>query len=519
MKGTTTPLSGFSFSANATTQAGWTALSQNLVWAGFLSPISTMVAPGLAVDLLISLNVPSGTTNSQLLSVIALASLGTDEANSDGSLKGGTHLTLRPLGGSPPCGGGGGGGWGLGSPVTNTGANWSGAQCHILDVQALGTTGAGYTANGMLGVERAPNGHFYVSGRRNTTNTALPNNLFDFDAAGNFVAVVAQPGLASSAGAAWGIRDLAWDGGTGATSRIYGGLENATTANKVYAFDWNTGAFDAASDITLAAPVNNTVRALGYDSGNNVFAATNWSGAIEYFDKTGAVAKPTTANPSTFTYGLAYDAQKKTYWAHGQGGSTRTATTTQVVFVEFDANTGAASGQQFIGDLSIPGTAPGGIAGGLGFYTTASNQPAMVYLTQATSDAIVTVHGRFEYATGCAGAGDISFFSEAYAGNANWALTVGGIPGGVASAFPCYGAPSPAGIPILPALLCGPLNLNLAIFFDCGPAQPVAGGGAQFNLPIPATAAGAQLAFQWIYIGGLPNPVKLTEAGMIWVAM
>jgi hypothetical protein len=394
--------------------------------------------------------------------------------------------------------------------------NWRPPCGHILDVQAIGGAGAGYAANGMLGTCRAPNGHYYVSGRRNTASTANPNNLFEFDANGAFVAVLPQPGAASAPGSAWGIRDLAWDGGTGASSRIYGGLENSVTGGRVYAFDWNIGVFDPASDIVLAAPVNSVVRALAYDTANQTFAATNFGGAIEYFDKTGAVTKPTTTNPSTTTYGLAYDPQKSTYWAFGQGGSGRTATTTQVVFTEFDAATGAATGQQAIGDLSIPGSVPGGTAGGVDF-TTIQGLPTLLYLTQATSDSIVAVVGRFEYANGCNG--DIGFFSAAYPGNASWALTVKNVPATVASAFPCIGAASVAGIPILPSLLCGPLNLNPAVFFDCGPPQPVA-GGAQFSLAIPSTAANARLAFQWIFIDpAAALPIRLSEAGAILVSL
>ena len=64
---------------------------------------------------------------------------------------------------------------------SRTGGPPSSATSHILDVQALGGTAAGYTANGMLGV-CVDNllGHIWVSGRRDTTNLTNPHKLFEF---------------------------------------------------------------------------------------------------------------------------------------------------------------------------------------------------------------------------------------------------------------------------------------------------------------------------------------------------
>ena len=61
----------------------------------------------------------------------------------------------------------------------------------IVDAQAKATVGAGYITNGLLGVCVDGQHHYYVSGRRESTMN--PHQLFEFDAAGNYVAAYAQP--------------------------------------------------------------------------------------------------------------------------------------------------------------------------------------------------------------------------------------------------------------------------------------------------------------------------------------
>jgi len=171
----------------------------------------------------------------------------------------------------------------------------------------------------------------------------------------------------------------------------------------VFAFNVVTKKWDATKNWKAPAGLG-TTRALAYDpkgnKGTGSMWSANWSGAIYEFDKTGKVLR-TTASIHPSTYGAAYDPVNRTVWWYGQRLST-TNSTIRVAATEMSTVNLKPTGNKVIGDLAITGTVPGGIAGGLDFYVK-NGKPTLLLLTQATSDTIYEIYGRFNYGTSSGG--------------------------------------------------------------------------------------------------------------------
>ena len=403
-----------------------------------------------------------------------------------------------------------------------------------INASGLGTANAGYTANGGLGVTYSPhNGHYYASFRRNTASTANPHQIFEFDKDGGWVGAFAQP--SGTLGSAWGIRDMAWDGDPNpATSRLYGGCEYASTNNTVYAYDPVTGAWDPALDVSISGNTSTAARAIGIlpptnpqFPGQMVGVITNWSDAVQYHDFTpgssgrGGTIASNTPSVQKWAYGGTYDPSTQLFWWHGQG-SNIAPVQYGTIFTQMDLQ-GNPTGKEYVGDLSIPATNPGGIAGGCEMWIDpATNRPVMTALTQAANDTIFNVYGQYEFGVGCIGLNGMGFSGPAFAGNSQWATTLDNIAAGRTTAFLWAGVPAvPPGVNLGAALQSCNLWLDPTIFvFGFPAAAPVTAGSAQMTIPIPAGVGGAELSFQWLVPGaGGTLPLDLSAGGDIHISI
>lgn len=418
---------------------------------------------------------------------------------------------------------------GLGAPRPMIPA--SPPQRHVLDVQSIATANAGYTnqlgANGCLGVARTPDGHLFVTCRRDVPTS--PHQIFEFDQDGAWVGSYAQP--PQTAASEWGLRDLAWDGDSSRASRLFGGMENAASGNRIFAFDWQTRQFDSARDVVLTSTRVATSRALAFVPPNprfptavgGVLVVADYFSRVEFVDALlGVPVALTVPSVQPGTFGAAYDPVRETVWFGGQTGSRR-GESTQVVFSEMDL-TGRATGRVFLGDLTVPfldenlRSIPGGLCGGVEFFANGSGAPTIVYLAQATSDTVVFLNGRFEYGSGCGGA-KISFRGEPYAGSSNFAITLSDAPLDATIAFLWIGLPlPPPGLPLPPMLANCALLLDPTVMLsDLFPAIPIEGGRASVPMPLAIGFTGLEAAFQFVVPTSTMLPVDLTAGGMIYV--
>ncbi|MBK8980150.1 MAG: hypothetical protein IPM29_29975 [Planctomycetes bacterium] len=395
-----------------------------------------------------------------------------------------------------------------------------------LDVSTAATSNMGYAVNGALGVSVDPNGTIWVTARRNTASTANPHKLIEFDANGNFVNSYDQP--TGTLGSAWGIRDMAWDGDFTPNSRIYGGCEHASTANTVFAWDWTNKVWDPTRNIVLPTWVNNTARALAVcppshpavqaqfpTSPLGVLVHTNWSGVVEWFDiASGTAAQPATPSPNNGAYGAYFNANDGTVTLFGQLGGPRA--TDGVTFVTIDL-TGAQTGQKFLGDLSVPGTNPGGIAGGAEWNPNFANnfRGEVTYLTQANNDTVVRVQGDYNYGSmGCLTGSTHSADGYAYVGNAAYNVTLDGVTTGT-SAFLAYGVAGPTINPLPFILNCG-IDLGLSVFGLIGPIA-VTGGAAQQTFNLSTAPANVSVSWQWL-VPNASGRIDLSRAGSTYIS-
>lgn len=355
------------------------------------------------------------------------------------------------------------------------------------------------TGNSMLlGATRTgENGTFWVTGAR-TSPTTL-HQLYELDAAGQVLAAYDQP--PETAASVWGIRDLAWDGG----SFLYGGWEGRV----VFAFDLRTRQWSDAN-AWVAPSAAQTVRALAYDARGAAGAGSLWttdfgSPHVE-FDRAGNVLR-THPNVAPLTYGAAFDPIRRSLWWFGQGGSQQPSATT--VGIEMDATTGLASGQMFLADASLSATVPGALAGGCDAYQRADGSSVFVLLLQGSPDSICEIRGEFRYAAGCNG--DPGFHGDApFVGNPNWHVDLGGATGAQACLLLSAGRRSP-GLP-LPGLPPG-CDLHLFDLPIISSPQAIGGSAATIPLPIPPlpSLAGGALYTQWAVLGG--STITLSAAG------
>ncbi|MBK8979190.1 MAG: hypothetical protein IPM29_25115 [Planctomycetes bacterium] len=412
---------------------------------------------------------------------------------------------------------------GLGKPV-NIGTSGS----HRIDVQTTASGGAGYTVNGALGVEVDNAGHIWVTARRDTTSTANPHILVEYDANGAYVAWYAQP--PGTAGSGWGIRDLAHNLEFNPTSSdpelIYGGCENSASANTIFAWDPVGKSWVNAANVVITAPVNTVVRALALMPASSpavqaafpiatkgVFVTANFGSVVEYIDvATGAPAAPATPSVTPAAYGAWFDTQTDTVWWFSQSGGP--VASMQVDFEQASV-TGVPTGQHFIGDLGIPGTNPGGLAGGAsGRLDPATGITELTYLTQATVDEVVRVEGNYNYGSPGCMPGSLHFSNcWAYAGSATYSIVIQGLT-------------TPLGY--LAAGVAGPTINPLPWLFVCGidlqvvPLPPVlfpipaVGGTANATFSLAAAPPGPYtINWQWLEV--TPAGITVSRAGSTYI--
>ena len=402
---------------------------------------------------------------------------------------------------------------GLGNLTPTAGAQLGQPTGLKVDVQAVIKTATSLDHQ-LVGVARDKNGDYWVTGQRASPSAA--HKLFKLDASGKLLAAYDQP--PATAASPWGMRDLAYDG----DQTLYGGCETAA-CNRVLAFDIASASFVSGKDFivpsTLPGPV---VRALAYDplgagSTGSLWTADLGSAVVE-FDRAGNVLG-TLPSVSASAHGAAIDSDYRTIWWFARGGSTKG--NVGVVGIQQDLLTGQATGQVFLGDLSVqPGSGepPGGVAGGCELYIDSSTDhavPHLVLLAQAQSDTLYEINGRFNFGGTCGGT--IGFRNDApWTGNRAWTVTLS------ASASPqafllVHG--SHATIPLTPPLFG--LGCVVRVALAPGPVVlgpfPVNGGTAQASIPVVAGAGGVAY-FQWLEAPSpLAIPLRLSDGGGAYV--
>jgi hypothetical protein len=393
----------------------------------------------------------------------------------------------------------------LGAPLNDP--LWPGGS-NKLDVQAIISAGAGRTVNRILGCARDRDGNYFVSAS-GILSTGNFHQLYELDKTGKYVKAHNTP-AAYSATSVWGLRDLAYDM---ANHVIYGGLENAATGNKVYAFDVATRTFVSSKDWT--APAGSTlVRALAYnplgDNGNGSMWTGNFGANLYEFRKDGTVIQSMAYNViqkqgSGGIYGAAFNPVSKTIWWFSQLGSSRVSGSPGYAVVGIEMTTGnpaTATGNTFFADITVPGAPMGGIAGGIQF-SLKNGRPTLICTHQATSDTISEIYGVFNHGAGCDG--PLYMNDEVpYSGNTKWGLklTQSKASGGIAALFVSSGEVS-IGMPSPPfgtgcTLLFSPFPPN--VFFQVGPTASVVAGVANFPAPIPTGLGGIELRLQSVSV-------------------
>ncbi|MBK8978775.1 MAG: hypothetical protein IPM29_22985 [Planctomycetes bacterium] len=385
---------------------------------------------------------------------------------------------------------------------------WGGS--HVLDVEAAAAAALGWTPNGILGVAQTPNGHWFVSSRRNTALPGSPHFLLEFDPAGVFVAAHTAP--AATLGSAWGFRDLAWDQRADPGSRLYMGAENSLTGNRVFAFDWHNGVFDPGRDVVLQSPTNATTRALAYlptgldGVGPPALVTGDWSSPPTWFDVASGALLFTGPSLGQSVYGVAYDPDTQSLWWSHQRGSSHPANP-GTAFTQTDL-LGNPTGQRLIGDLA--GTSSD-LAGGCEIVSGPNGEATLVYLNQGVPDAIVRLHGRFEAGPPCGGR--LRYLGEPFAGNPAFQLAIDGAPFGapLASLWVGFPAATPFSAPVLTCdLLLDPVTGFGAL------TAPLQQGSALLPVPIPLAMAGVDITMQAVVPTAGLTAIMPTNAGRLW---
>ncbi len=163
----------------------------------------------------------------------------------------------------------------------------------------------------------------------------------------------------------------------------------------------------------------------------------------------------------------------------------------------------------FFGDASIPGTVPGGLAGGTEVYLK-NGVPTALVLSQATSDVIYEVAADYNRSGTCMNAGVAgSTGGAAFAGNNLFRMTVKESSGQLG----LFLIGVPGVIPPIPNLLpCG-LGLSPLVPPIVMGATPIVAGAGSVPLPIPASSSlrGASVTGQWL--------VQAVTDGTIYIAI
>jgi hypothetical protein len=228
---------------------------------------------------------------------------------------------------------------------------------------------------GCLGVDEY-NGKFYVTGR---STAATARKIYRFDTAGALEATFTQN---STAGSAWGHRDLASDEAGGF---LYGGEETGHIAE--YAVD---GLGNLGPGTAYSVPAVGVIRALTRDpNGTKAFWTANFTGAIFAFTISPASVNGTFGNPGKAFYGFATNPNDDNFvWGFSQNGAASPVNTDWVQFSEMNRTLGwALTGVSFNGTYyAVTST---NIAGGADFWDDGTDSTfKLVGLHQHTIDEI-----------------------------------------------------------------------------------------------------------------------------------
>lgn len=362
-----------------------------------------------------------------------------------------------------------------------------------IEVQALASVALSATYDGMVGCARDRDGNYWVTGRRAGTDPA--HKLFLFSQSGAFVAAYDQPAETQASG--WGLRDLAYDA---RDHVLYAGCETSV-ARRLFAFDIAARRFDPTRAVPLPATVSGTARGVAFDTrganGAGTFLVSDFTTPVVEFDRGGTV-RATWPSTNGAKYGLGvYD-----FFGPGsepfdgriefcQSGGGNPSCKLEGRPIDFDGTEAS-----FLCDPSIPGTAPGGLAGGGEVYLK-NGVPTALILSQATSDVIYEVAADYDRMGTCTNAGVAgSAGGAAFAGNAAFRMTLKESAGQLG--FFLIGMPG--ALPPIPNLLpCG-LGLSPLVPPIVIGATPIVAGSGSVPLPIPAVASlrGAGVRGQWL---------------------
>lgn len=381
------------------------------------------------------------------------------------------------------------------------------------DAQAVTTAALGGTWDGVQGVVRTLSGSYWVSARRSAPSPSL--RLIEFDSDGTYLANVTLP--AALSGSVTGLLDLAYDSVGGV---IYGGCEYAVAGRQLWAFRLATRTFDATSNVAVPASApGSAARGLCYDRfGDNAqgtFFCVDGAGAITEFDRSGNLVR-SLANPHPNATALALDDTYRILWVFGPGGSSKTGE--GVVGIAVDVQTGQPNGQKVLGDSHYAGTPAGGNVTGAEFATYAHDHTVyrLSLATNAASDWIYELEGRFRYGTQCGGT--IGFRGDAaYAGNVAWQVTLQG--SAAASAFLMLSA-GRTSTPIAGPLFAAGCSIHLGLApapLALGGVAVVSGAG-QLSVPIPAGITGS-ISFQWIEAPLSGLPLRSSDGGRAFLRL
>lgn len=391
----------------------------------------------------------------------------------------------------------------------------------------------GWASDGLIGIARTPDGHYFVSSRRRFASG--DHEIIEFGPEGALIATYQQPSDLNGDGL--GIRDLAWDGSVGDASRIWGGV----TGGELIGFDWQAGVFRAEDRRVLGGYVGPTV--------DNV-TIVELGGQPAFLTSSGQFSAPTQGSPGNQVnyhpleggqpvrppssevgsgvgkFGAAFDPVRASVWWHvDDAAGNPNPNASRSLLKEMDLVTGGLTGLTFRGSV-----VDGGQANGCEFYEDDFGHPVLVYLVSGPgghperSDVAVECYARFAFGEACGGR--LSYNTEPYAGNqggdegAPWGIRLTDIPeNGLGLAWLWRSATSVPGFGV-PGIIDCDFYLNTSALADQGSAavsMGSSGGSALWLLPIPVSTAliGEAVSFQALVPSPTVFPFQMSEAGAL----
>ncbi len=157
-----------------------------------------------------------------------------------------------------------------------------------------------------------------------------------------------------------------WGGRDGAAIESENALFFGAEGGEVVEYRWDPGTerLDLSQSQVMQFDSTRTIRAMAWDSDNQVFYTKDFNNAIEIFDRSGALINFGTASVSA--YGAGYNPLTQTVWFHGyRTGTTGGADAPKTRIAEWDPATGTMTGNEFDIDPAGDTAFVGYIAGGM----------------------------------------------------------------------------------------------------------------------------------------------------------